>query len=187
MNLKIATLVTLFLLLIPSVFADIIAIAPSPGEYAVFYLILLIINYVINFILIGIQSKIWLHLGFKKIALGLAIITPIMFVVEGLVLWLIQLGPYSRLYESLVVLLLFSLVNFGIIFANYFLLAKHFWNLDKKQSVRTAIIMGIITNPALYYFFMFLYGNYLYVLFYTPPPPNPYGGPVYPPFPPPTQ
>lgn len=177
MKSKLTLLILFFLLLMPSVLADIRA--PSPGETAVVWLVLLIFNYIVNFILIGIQSKIWLHLGFKKIAIGLAIITPIMFVVEGFVLWLIQIGPYSRLYESLLVLFLFALVNFGLIFANYFFLAKHFWHLKRKQTLTTAIIMAILTNPALYYFCMLIYFNYLYVLFYTPPA-HPYG-----PFPPP--
>ncbi len=178
---------TLLLTLIPSVFADIIAL-PSPGQYTMAGLILLIFNYIVNVILIAIQSKIWLHLGAKKIFAGLAIITPIMFVVEGFVLWLIQLGPYYRaIYENILVLLLFAVINFVLIFANYFFLAKHFWQLNQKQALRTAIIMGIITNPALYYFCMFIYGNYLYILFYNPPPPNPYyGGPSPVPFQPPS-
>src|SRR3989338_2515131 len=92
MKQKLTLLSILFLLLIPSALADIRP--PSPGETAVVWLVLLIFNYIINFILICIQSKIWLHLGFKKIAAGLAIITPIMFVVEGLFMWLIQMLRY---------------------------------------------------------------------------------------------
>ena len=180
-------IVVLFLLLIPSVFADILP--PPPGEYALFYVIILIFNYIINFILISIQSGIWLHLGFKKIATGLAIITPIMFVVEGLFLWLIRAVPYpynAPFYSSILVIFILAVVNFGLIFANYFFLAKYFWHLERKQTLTTAIVMGILTNPGLYYFCMFLYGNYLYVLFYTPPPPNPYGGPSIPPVSPPS-
>lgn len=163
MKFKALLLIILFLLSIPSVLADIIA--PSPGQYALFYLVIFIINYVVNVVLIGIQSKIWLHLGFKKIAVGLAIITPIMFVVEGIIVWVFDSSYFrvlSVLYirNTILLGLLAAILNFLLIFACYLFLAKHFWNCEKKQAITTAIIMGILTNPG-FYFLVLVVGDFI--------------------------
>jgi len=141
---KIIILMVLSIFLIPSVLADLI----TPPLLFLGFGASILMNYMINFFLIFIQSKIWLKLKFKKIALGLLIVTPIIFFLETY--------PLFSIYNYKDVS--YFLFNFVIIAPLYFLLSKIFWKLDIKHSIVTSIIMGIITNPAIGFIILFIVG-----------------------------
>ena len=128
-------LILLFLAfaLVPQVFADIIA--PSYQQTFGTLFLIFLANYGINFILIFIQSKIWLDIEIKRIFIGLLIITPILMIIEGLISGGGSLG-LSLFVKSLI-----------LIFLAYVIIGKFYWKLENTKIILTSIIMGVITNP----------------------------------------
>ena len=115
--LKYKFLFFLALVLLPSVSADLIA--SSGGSRIGLSIILIFLgNYCINFLLILIQSKIWLNLKLAKIAIGLIITTPIIMIIEVFVL--------ESLFSNITKLFLYSLF---IIVIFYFLIGKLYWKI----------------------------------------------------------
>jgi hypothetical protein len=141
----------MLLVMIPAVLADLLP--PPPSVVLGGALLLLVSNYIINMIIILVQSKIWLMLEFKKIATGLAIITPIMFVVEYLLTSTFR-GILFDYYGFKI-----GLISFVVIYFSYFLLSTYFWKLDPKKSIITSLVMGLLTNPGVYIFFYYLFFN----------------------------
>ena len=127
--------------LIPRVLADVIA--PTYQQTFGTLFLIFLANYIINFILIFIQSKIWLDVKIKSILIGLLIITPILMITEGLISGGGDLG-LSLFIKSLI-----------IIFIAYLIIGKFYWKLENIKIVLTSIIMCIITNP--YWFFKIIF------------------------------
>jgi hypothetical protein len=139
---KISVPILVFIAFIPAVLADFIS--PPWYHYSslLFGLLLMAVNYIINFIIILIQSKIWLDIRYKLIAIGLLIITPVMFVVEYLLTSLV-FDSYGWQV---------GLLSFPVIFLSYFLISEYLWKLENKRSLLTALIMSIVTNPGIFIF-----------------------------------
>ncbi len=125
---------------------------------AAFFLIALVINYIINFILVFIQSKIWLKIKLNKIFIGLIGITILVFIVEYSMTvipdFLYSQGEFpgeNILNQSAIPS--FALITFILIAVVYFLVSKYYWKLTDKKSLITSVVMGILTNPAILFFF----------------------------------
>ncbi len=129
------TLIILAIILMPLVSADLIA---TPGSEIGLTIVLIFLgNYCINFLLVYIQSKIWLDIKLRKIVIGLIIITPIIMFIEVFIL--------ESFFMHITKLFLYSLL---VIVVFYFLIGKFYWKADYGKTLVTSLAMGILTNPA---------------------------------------
>ncbi|MEE9525274.1 MAG: hypothetical protein V3V78_01555 [Candidatus Woesearchaeota archaeon] len=141
---KTINLSLIFLILLsPIVFADVIAppFSMRLTVYGMIGFLAILVNYGVNFIICWPLSNLITKIKAKPIAKGLLIITPIMFVLEILIVSLIQPWTFGGY-------LTFGLVSFPVIFLCYFIVGKKMWKIESKHAVLIGILMGIITNPA---------------------------------------
>jgi hypothetical protein len=141
--------IAMLMLILPAVFADIVAPPPSVviGTGVIVIAVALVFNYGINFCLSLPISILVADTKVRDIAKGLLIITPIMLVLEILFIALVKTWRSPHL----IAVWMFSFV---LIFLCYFIIGEKMWDMSGWEASIVAGIMAVITNPMYILLFM---------------------------------